>query len=696
MVKRWYSNPIAMINDSLLNPRSIVVVGASNDVEKPGGKLLKNLLDGSYAGALHVVNQKESHVQGIRCLPTVEELEAVDLAILSVPAKYCPQIVHVLASRKETRAFIILSAGFAELDEQGKQWEEEITRTVNAVNGCLLGPNCIGVLNKNYHGVFTTPIPPLDTRGCDLISSSGATAVFLLEAGMSMGLRFSSVFSVGNSAQTSVEDILEYMDLNHDPETDAPVKLLYLESVAKPQKLLKHAASLIRKGVRIAAIKAGTSAAGSRAAASHTGALTNPGLFVQALFKKAGIIQCHGRQALLNVAGVLGYRQLEGKNIAVITHAGGPAVMLTDALSAGGLEIPALEGQKTQALLKQLHPGSSASNPIDFLATGSAEQLGLIIDFCEHELEQVDAMVVIFGSPGLFDVSAVYQLLRDKLESCRKPVYPVLPSVINARDGIEQFLAAGYTGFTDEVVLARALSAVYNTPGPGVAGEPAAIVDNDRIRRVIDAADDGFLPPAAVTELLDACGISRPTQYIVNKLEAVRQSEHKVSFPLAMKVIGPIHKTDIGGVVLDVQSTAQAEDHFARLMRIEGAEAVLLQSMVSGMELFVGVKREPGFGHLVVCGMGGVFIEALNDFRACLAPVSACEADEMIQGLDAYPVIRGSRGQQGADEAKFADIIGRVSALVMIAPEIAELDINPLMATEHTMTAVDTRIRIEK
>ena len=685
-----------MINQSLLNPKSIVIVGGSNDIKKPGGKILKNIIDGSFAGDLHVVNLNEKTVQGISCIASVEVLETVDLAILSIPAKYCPGIIRTLATEKATRAFIILSAGFGEAGQQGQQWEKDIVDIVNSVDGCLIGPNCIGVLNANYNGVFTSPIPKLDPKGCDLISSSGATAVFLMEAGIPLGLKFSSVFSVGNSAQTGVEEVLEYMDLHHDPEKDSAIKLLYLESVANPRKLLKHASSLIKKGVQIAAIKAGSTEAGSRAAASHTGALTNSDMVIRALFKKAGIVYCSSREELLSVASVFSYKALTGKNIAVITHAGGSAVMLTDALSAGGLNVPAIEGPGAKKLLSFLHPGSSVANPIDFLATGTAEQLGLIIDFCEHELEQIDAMVVVFGSPGLFDVANVYNVISEKLESCHKPIYPVLPSVINAHEEIQGFLSKGHINFPDEVMLGRALVAIRNTSAPQSICEPAFAVDQPRIRKIMDAAKNGFLSPHEISGLLDAAGVSRVQERTLTALTDIEPAAQALGFPLVMKVIGPVHKTDVGGVVLNIHSVGEMQTTFKRLMQIDAATGVLVQPMMAGMELFIGVKRESNFGHLVLCGLGGIFIEVLNDFSSCLAPVSKTEATQMIKTLKAYKVIRGIRGKEGVNEELFSEIIQRLSALVAVAPEIIEMDINPLMGSMKNITAVDTRICIEK
>ena len=685
-----------MINQSLLNPKSIVVVGGSDNIQKPGGKVLKNIIDGGFTGKLLVVNQKETSVQGLVCLPGVDKIDNVDLAIISIPAAYCPKIIHTLATEKGTRAFIILSAGFSEAGEQGKRWEREIVEIVNSVKGCLIGPNCIGFLNANYHGVFTTPIPPHDPRGCDLISSSGATAVFLIEAGIPSGLKFANVFSVGNSAQIGVEEVLEYLDLTHDPDKDSCIKLLYLESVADPQKLLKHASSLIRKGVQIAAIKAGSTVEGSRAAASHTGALTNSDMVVRALFRKAGIVYCSSREELLSVASVFHYKELKGKNIAVITHAGGSAVMLTDCLSLGGLQVPAIEGPDADKLLSFLHPGSSVTNPIDFLATGTADQLGIIIDYCEHKFDQVDAMVVVFGSPGLFDVANVYDVISEKLKTCSKPIYPVLPSVINAQDEIRQFLATGHVNFSDEVVLGRALVAIYNSPPPQETFQTAYTVDHVSIRKIIDAASEGFLSPSLVEGLLDAAGVPRVRESVVTDQSEIEAIKHSISFPVVMKVVGPVHKTDVGGVLLNIKSIDEIHSHFEQLMQIDQAVGVLIQPMITGTELFIGVKRESNFGHLILCGLGGIFIEVLNDFSSCLYPVSQTESMTMIQRLRAYRIIQGIRGTEGVNEKVFSEIIQRISALVAVAPEIVEMDINPLMGSMQNITAVDTRIRIEK
>ena len=705
-----------MIVPELIRPASIAVVGASGNTQKPGGKVLANLQAGAFAGPLYPVNPKERTVQGLEAYASVEELPSVELAILAIPAKLCPETVRILAERKGTRGFIILSAGFSEESEAGAALERKIVEIVSAHDGGLIGPNCIGVLTPHYNGVFTTPIPTLEPQGCDFISGSGATAVFIMEAGIPNGLTFAQVFSVGNSAQIGVEEALEYLDENFDPAESSRVKLLYIESISRPQKLLKHARSLISKGCRIAAIKAGSSVAGSRAASSHTGALAGSDAAVDALFEKAGIVRCYSREELAGVAAVLRLPRLPGPRLAVITHAGGPAVMLTDALSHAGLEVPSLSAPENECaeaaeeLREALYPGSSTANPIDFLATGTAEQLGTIIEYCETRFSSIDAMIVIFGSPGLFGVEEVYEVLREKMRSGTKPIYPVLPSLINAKSEIEGFLNAGGINFPDEVTLARALARVYHAErrsAGSLAGTPAEApnaagglgelrIDRDAARTALASVADGYTSPETTAALLDAAGIARAREHTTTDRAGAVAAAQELGFPVVMKVVGPIHKSDLGGVVTGVSDTERVATEFERLMRIEGAVGVLLQPMLEGLELFAGVIREPSFGHMIVCGLGGIFVEVFHDVKTLLAPVTEAEALGAIRSLQGYPLIQGTRGSAGTDERRFAETVARLSALVQTAPEIAELDLNPLLANREHITAVDARIRIER
>jgi acetate---CoA ligase (ADP-forming) len=684
-----------MINKQLIEPKSIVVVGGSNDITKPGGKVLKNILDGKYAGDLFVTNIRETEVQGIISYQDINDLPEVELAIIAIPARFTFDTVKVLTEKKNTKAFIILSAGFSEVSEEGRMIEKQVLNQVNKHSAALVGPNCIGVCTSAFQGVFTEPIPKLNPEGCDLISASGATACYIMESGLQKGLSFAKIISLGNSAQMGVEEIVKFMDETHD-ESQSKIKLLYIENIKKPRMLMKHAASLIQKGCRIAAIKAGSSEAGSRAATSHTGALATSDEAVNTLFRKAGVIRCDHREELIAVASVLMHPPLKGKNLAIITHAGGPAVMLTDALSHGGLKVPPVTGPDADALLEKLHPGSSVGNPIDFLATGTAEQLGLIIDTVDNKFGHIDGSVVIFGTPGLFSIHDVYDVLHEKMNTARKPIFPVLPSTYTADEEVKAFLSKGRINFPDEVILGKALVKVYTHPMPALKQEDEFVIDEDKIRQVIDQAGDGYLLPSEIEKLLDAAGIPRVTEVVVRSIEEAKDSAAKVGYPLVMKVVGPVHKSDVGGVVLNVTDERTLLQEFQRMIKIPDTSGILLQPMLSGIELFAGAKYEPNFGHLVLCGLGGIFIEVIRDVQSGLARVSIDEAREMIERLKGKKILDGIRGQKGIDKEKFAEIIVRVSKLVASAHFIAEMDLNPLLGTENYIVAVDARIRIEK
>jgi acetyltransferase len=683
-----------MINRELTDPKSIVIIGGSNDLQKPGGKVLKNIIDGGYKGTLMVLNPKEDKVQGITSYRDPGGLPPVELAILAIAAKYVPDTVELLANQKNTKAFIIISAGFSEESPEGKELEKRTVDIVNKAGAALIGPNCTGVLTPAYHGVFTLPIPKLTLSGCDFISGSGATACFIMENGIQKGLSFARVFSVGNSAQMGVEDILRYMDESFDPAISPKVKLLYMESINKPQLLLKHASSLIQKGCRIAAIKSGSSDAGSRAASSHTGALASSDLAVETLFRKAGIVRCNGRAELINVASVFLHKELKGKNIGIITHAGGPAVMLTDALSKEGFSVPQIKNEKSQELLKELFPGSSVNNPIDFLATGTAQQLGKIIDYTDRYFDEIDGMAVIFGTPGLTPIYDVYEVLDEKMKTSVKPIYPILPSTLTAYEEVKSFLNKGRINFPDEVLFAHALGVSYFTPKPAWSGptNPPAIPEN--IIRKINTLDAGYLNPELVSDILDAVRIPRVPEEVVYTKDDLTESAHKTGFPLVMKVVGPVHKSDAGGVILNIRDIETAIEKYDLLMQIPGSKAVLIQPMIKGYELFAGIKYEKKFGHLILCGMGGIFIEVLKDFSAGLAPLSTDESMKMIQRLRIYPMLKGIRGQRGINLDLFSEILVRLSELTLAIPGIMEVDLNPLIALNENIYTVDSRIRI--
>ena len=686
-----------MINRELLDPRSIVVIGGSNNVHKPGGAIVRNIIQGGYQGILRIVNPKEDEVQGIKVFHDARELPPTELAVLVIPAKLCPDTVELLARDKGTKAFIIISAGFGEETHAGALMEQRILDTCKQYGSSLIGPNCIGLLNRQHHSVFTQPIPKLSPQGVDFVSGSGATAVFILESAVIKGLQFNSVWSIGNGKQIGIEDVLQYMDETFDAQHDSRVKLLYIENIANPDKLLFHASSLIRKGCRIAAIKAGSSESGSRAASSHTGAIASSDSAVEALFRKAGIVRCHSREELTTVGCIMTLPPLTGKRFAIVTHAGGPGVMLTDALSKGGLEVPKLEGEAAEELKGKLFPGSSVANPIDILATGTAEQLGTVIEYCEHQFDNIDAIAVIYGTPGLTTLYEAYEVLHQKIQECRKPIFPILPSLHTAGPEVAEFLAKGHVNFSDEVTLATALSHIMSTPAPAPPEVQLYGIDIPRLNKIIMGIEEnGYLPPDTVREILSCAGIPIVPEMVSSSKDELISFAQQVGFPVVAKVVGPVHKSDVGGVTLNIRTPEHLALEFDRMMKIQDATGVMVQKMLRGTELFIGAKYEQRFGHVVLCGLGGIFVEVLKDVQSGLAPLSYGEAYSMIHSLRGYKIIKGTRGQKGLNEQKYAEIIVRLSILLPAATEIKEMDINPLLADDKEVGAVDARILIEQ
>lgn len=658
---------------------------------------MRNIINGGYKGVLRIVNPKEDEVQGVKAFHDISELPPTDLAILVIPSHMCPETVDRLAEDKGVKAFIIISAGFGEETKEGAKLEQHILDTCERHGAALIGPNCIGLLNSWHHSVFTKPIPTLHEKGVDFISGSGATAVFILESAVTKGLPFNSVWSIGNGKQIGIEDVLQYMDENFDPEKDSHVKLLYIENVSNPDKLLFHASSLIRKGCRIAAIKAGSSESGSRAASSHTGAIASSDSAVEALFRKAGIVRCFSREELTTVGCIFTLPPLTGRNFAIVTHAGGPGVMLTDALSKGGLNVPKIEGPDADGLKSMLFPGASVANPIDILATGTPEHLGIAIDYCENKFKDIDAIFVIFGTPGLVQLYEAYDVLHKKILECKKPIFPILPCLHTAGPEVAEFLKKGHVNFSDEVTLATALTQIMKTPKPASPEIELFGVDIPRIREIIAGIkEDGYIAPELVHQIFECAGIPMVPEMVSDSKGELTAFADKVGYPVVAKVVGPVHKSDVGGVALNIMSAEHLEMEFDRMMKIEGAKAIMVQKMIKGKELFIGAKYEPRFGHIVLCGLGGIFVEVLKDVSSGLAPLSYDEAYSMIRSLRAYKIIKGTRGQKGLNEQKYAEIIVRLSTLLRFTTEIKELDINPLLADEDNVTAVDARIRIEK
>lgn len=681
---------------NLFHPETIAVIGASNDPLKPGGRVVKMIAENGYGGKLWAINPKTRDILGLPTYPSVEALPGPpDLAIVAIPAPFVLTAVEELARRK-TGAVIVLTAGFGEKDDKGKELERKMCAVADKAGMSLIGPNCSGFLTKTYKGKFAGIVPQLPGEAVDFISGSGATVDYLMERASARGLSFGTVINLGNSIQMGVEDLIQMHDENYGPDS-AKILMIYMESVKKPDKLLRHARNLVRKGCAVVGIKSGATEAGERAAASHTGAIATSDTAVDAMFEKAGIIRVQGRGAMINVACVLhaAKGRLKGKRVCIITDAGGPGVMLSDELARQGMELPLLTDQTRTELAKILPPESSTLNPVDALPSRTAEQIKSIIRVLgEYEQDSIDVIVVVVGDSGLSDNAAIYNEISHAMQTSPVPVIPVLSSLVSCKSKIGQFIAQGNVYFPDEVELGQALGKVANWRAPD--NDPQVPDRYDRIAIEAALADGtGALEPETVTRVLKAAGFRLPGQIEIFESDKLDTACKKVGYPLVMKVIGPLHKTDVGGVRLGINNGEDALLAWKDLLEIPDAKGVLIQPMISGPEVILGASREGDFGHLVMFGLGGIYAEVLKDVKFALAPLSRSESLHMIRGIRSYAVLKGVRGEPGMDTDVLTDFIQRLGRLVSDFPRIREIDLNPVKGTDADLYAVDARIIVD-
>ena len=670
------------------------MIGASDDTSKPGGKLVRNILLRGYAGDLYLVNPRSAQVQGVPAYASVDALPAApELAFIAIPAKMARQALEELA-RKGAKAVVVLSAGFGEVSAAGREEERRLVDIANAHGMLLVGPNCSGIVSHAHASKFSGVPPASHKGGIDFLSGSGATVDFLYELATRRGLQFNSLLNVGNSAQTGITDLLRLYD--EAQETDSShIKLLYIEVMKQPEAFLRHARSLSLKGCSLAGIKSGATEAGSRAAASHTGAMTTNDTAVQALFDKAGIIRVQSRPELVDVATVLACANgaLDGRRIAVVSDAGGPAVVLSDELNRLGFVVPPFAQRTKERIAAALPPGAAAGNPVDCLPTRNAESIGNVLRIvAEEERDNIDCILFIDGDSGLADNWEICKSLMHAQDEGGIPILPCFLSPVSAEDALAKLREAGRCYFEDEVAMARALARVVNRP---VATEPVTIVKDyfrDRIASLLTGRT-GALPPGVARQVLEAAGIRVPAQEELTEKTALDGVQ--VPYPWVMKVVGPLHKSDVGGVKVGVKSLDEARAAWDELARIEGASGCLVQQMVPGMEVIVGASREEGYGHLVAFGLGGIYTEALKDVQFRLAPLSHQEAQGMIRAIRALPLITGVRGQPGMNLDALEDTLVRVSLLVSQFAGIREMDLNPVKGFGDALYAVDARIILD-
>ncbi|GAA4147325.1 GNAT family N-acetyltransferase [Actinomadura keratinilytica] len=683
----------------VLRPWSVAVIGASRDPRTVGHRILRNLLDGGYSGAIYPVNPHTDAILGLPAFPTVADIPGgVCLAVVATPAEAVPKVASHCAEHG-VQALVVVSAGFAETGPEGARREAELLAICRNAGMRLVGPNCLGIVNtaENLNASF---LPAIPARGrLAVMSQSGAVGSALLEQAGATGLGVSSFVSAGNKADISGNDLLQYWE--DDPDTS--VIALYLESFGNPRKF---AALARRIGARkpIVVLKAGRSDAGGRAVRSHTAAAATSDIAVDALLRRAGVVRVETVRDMLDTARLLACQPLpRGRRAAVVGNSGGPGALAADACAALGLQVPELAEATRRALREALSPSAAVANPVDLTADGGAAQLTEALRTVLAD-PGVDAVVAVYTPPFGSGPEASKAAIAAAARDADKPVLAcVLGEDSLIDDGHVQVPAYAYPEQAVTALRHAVDHAEWRARPASPAAEPAGI-RAERARALIEeelrqAPSGRWLAPETAQRLLGHYGIAMAQTIGVDGPEGAVEAAALTGYPVALKAVGPalVHKSDVGGVRLDLRTPEQVRDAYRDMAAALGdamTGAVVQRMAGEGVEIIVGALEDPRFGPLVMVGMGGIAADLLGDrvFRA--APLLDGEAGEMIRSLRCAPLLSGYRGRPAAAVPVLEDQLVRVSRLVADNPEIAELDLNPVIVTPRGAAAVDVRVRL--
>jgi acetyl coenzyme A synthetase (ADP forming)-like protein len=696
---------------ALLHPGSVAVVGASRQPGTIGAALIGNLVRHGFRGPIYPVNPRAEVIEGLRAYPTVEAIgKPVDLGVVAVPAAAVEAAVADCA-RSGARGVVVISAGFAEASAEGRAAQRRLRELVRASGMRMVGPNCMGVLNADpevsLNATFAPTFPPAGNVG--MLSQSGALGLAILDYARDLDIGLSTFVSVGNKADVSGNDLLAYW--KEDPRTE--VIALYLESFGNPRRFARWAPEVARRKP-VVAVKSGRSAAGTRAASSHSAALACLDVAVEALFEQAGVIRTETLEDLFDVVTLLATQPVpRGRRVGVVTNAGGPGILLADACEARGLALPELAPATVEALRTFLPAAAGLKNPVDMIASASPDQFARTIAAVGAD-PNVDSLVVIYVPPLVTNAVDIAGAVARGAGSV--PAHkPVLTVFLSTR-GAPSVLAAGARGklpsysFPENAARALAAAERYGRWRERPQGTslrldaPARAAARSVVERALAGRSEPVWLETADTEaVLRAAGIPLAPSRVVPPDEAAGAAE-ELGYPLVAKAIAPglLHKSDVGGVILglrDAAGVASAVDSLRRRLAAAGhrLEAVQLQRQVEGgLEALVGVVGDPTFGPLVVCGLGGVQVELLRDASFRLPPVTDLDAKEMIDRLRLKALFDGYRGAPPADRAALEQLVQRVSALVEAVPQLRELDLNPIKVLPPGQGAlvVDARLRV--
>ena len=683
----------------LFEPAVVAVVGASRERGKIGAEIFHNL-QGVFRGTVVPINPRAAEILGVRCYPRITDVPGpVDLAVIAIPTELVEAAIDDCVA-KGVSGIVVITAGFSETGDEGRRREAALLDKVRAVGIRLVGPNCMGLLNTDprfrLNATFG-PVYPPEGRVA-LSSQSGALGLALLDYAAKLNLGISTFVSVGNKADVSGNDLIQYW--GEDPRTD--VILLYLESFGNPARFSKIARRVALKKP-IVAVKSGRSRAGSRAAASHTGALAESDQVVDALLRQAGVIRTGTLEELFDVAMLLANQPVPcGRRVGILTNAGGPGILAADACEAHGLELPPLSPKTAAALRAFLPAAASVGNPVDMLAAAPPEHYReaeriLLAD------ETLDSLVVIFIPPIASNVEEVAAAIVEGAAGASKPV---LATFMSAKGAPRVLAPIPCYPFPESAVIALARSAAYGEWKRQPVGKVPSLegLDPPRARALVDRALErggGWLGPAETQELLTAFGIPVAPMALARTEADAAAAARSLGFPVVLKAVGPtiLHKTEIGGVRLDLADEAAVAAACRDLKKGLGDDLTdfLVQPMVpGGVEVIAGATHDATFGPLVLYGSGGILVELMADVAFRLLPLTDVDVDGMLEEVRGTALLRGYRGAPQMDEAALKDLLLRLSALVDACPEVREMDLNPVKVLARGVRVVDARVRIER
>ncbi len=688
--------------DSLFRPKAVAVIGASSKQLHIGNRIIKNLLDFGYTGSIYPINPKANEIRGVRAYKSILDVPTdVDVVHMVIPAKFVPLAIDD-CGKKAVKFVILNGGGFAEVGPEGAAIEKDCLSTAKRHGIRIFGPNCQGIINtdpdiKAYcNFTFTKP----DPGSISIVALSGGVAETIHQAFSEMGIGTRMYASNGNACDVTIPEILQYY--GDDEGTRAIV--LYVEGLRDPQRFLEVAREVAAKKP-ILAMKAGRTEEGALAAASHTGGLAKEDVATDAIFEKTGILSFGDEGELCQAAIAFASQPIpRGKGVGMITNTGGPAVIATDVFVNAGLEIPPLSEGAEKVLAERLFPEASIGNPVDVLATAGGEHYRAALDVMLDE-ERIDSLYVNFVTPFFVDTEGIAREIVEVSRQGRKPIICNLMTDKRQWAGTRRVLLdGGVPCYSFPSTAARALVALtrYHEIRTREISPVASFDDVDRdaaegILRHSREAGRTFLDASETYRLLAAYGIPVADWRLVDTILEAERATEEIGFPVVVKVDSEaiLHKSDVGGVKLGVNDTATlrsvVEEMRARF-EAENPKFLVQKYMPGGREVIVGAKAEPGLGHLLMFGLGGVYVEVMKDVVFRLAPVTAVEAREMIASIDAAPLLRGVRGEKGVDEAGLIDVIQRLSQLVTDLPDLRELDLNPIVAYEDRVLVVDARV----